>query len=426
MKVNRYKKRLILGGLLLALTGISTAQGMACTIFTVSSGDTVLFGNNEDHWGNNHIQFVPSSNEGFGYMVVGYYTEIPQGVRLQPEGGMNNQGLAVDANSIPSRPLNPHPERPPAPIPIHWFITILRGCATVPDAIALFQNYDFGLSSMSWQLHIADAHGDAVVISPGSDGELAFTRKGEDNGYLVSTNVNRAQPEYECKRYEIAETMLENIDHDTELTVEYARSILESVHFEGGWDSTLYSTIYDLRECIIYLYYFHQYEEVIVLNLDEELAKGYYWVPIKELFSQKVVEAADQEFQHYRIVFWGILASILAVVAGLAFFASKNIRNTWKISKLTSKRKMLHVGVLISGMIGGLISILITGLVIAILLSGNYLQYGIRPFAPIFPLLGTVSMYTILVGTYNYLLQRNRSKTLPSKDPTRLQIGGKI
>lgn len=37
-------------------------------------------------------------------------------------------------------------------------------------------------------------------------------RKGEGDSYLVSTNVNRAHPEYHCLPYEIAVATLEEVE----------------------------------------------------------------------------------------------------------------------------------------------------------------------------------------------------------------------
>lgn len=71
-------------------------------------------------------------------------------------------------------------------------------------------------NSLWFQVHLADATGDAVVISAGKDGELAFTRKQKGDKYLISTNFNVANPEncynYPCWRYDIGAEMMDEID----------------------------------------------------------------------------------------------------------------------------------------------------------------------------------------------------------------------
>ena len=70
-----------------------------------------------------------------------------------------------------------------------FMMRIQERCATVEDAIAMAQRYDWG-TVLRWQALVADATGDAVVISAGPDGQLAFTRKPPGNGHLVATHFS--------------------------------------------------------------------------------------------------------------------------------------------------------------------------------------------------------------------------------------------
>ena len=153
---------------------------------------------------------------------------------------------------------------------------------------------------------MADATGDAVVISVGKDGDLAFTRKDKGDGYLVSTNFNRANPEnaeeggYPFWRYDTAVDRLQKIKQEDALTVDCCHSILEAVHFESANTNTVYSNVFDLPKRLIYLYHFHQFDEVVTLNLTEELTKGHHVVPIRDLFSPTTVARASAEYQVYQ------------------------------------------------------------------------------------------------------------------------------
>ena len=92
-------------------------------------------------------------------------------------------GLAFDINALPEAPLNPHPELPGL-YDYEGYIA-LKNCATVDEAVELLSGYNWG-EAMWGQIHLADAKGDAVVISAGLDGELSFTRKEKGDGALVS------------------------------------------------------------------------------------------------------------------------------------------------------------------------------------------------------------------------------------------------
>ncbi len=69
------------------------------------------------------------------------------------------------------------------------------------------------------------------------------------------------------------------------LSVELIRDILNAVHLEDDY-STLYSTIYDLNQNLIYLYFFHNYQEVVVFDLAEEFQKGYHSYVLADLFPE--------------------------------------------------------------------------------------------------------------------------------------------
>jgi len=273
--------------------GIDEEVPGSCTIFAASFGNTVLYGNNEDYRDPNTYYWVRRSGEGtYGGVYLGY-----DDYSLQ--GGINEKGLAFDFNALPEAPLNPHPELPSASGVMR---RIQQTCATVEEAIAVAKEYNWG-SSLRWQVLLADVSGDAAVMSAGPDGEITFTRKPDGDDYLVSTNFNRANTDngtYPCWRYEKATEMLERIEREEDLTVDYFKSILDSVHVEGAVGNTLYSNVFDLRNGLIYLYYWHQFDEVVVLNVAEELATTTQPMRLRDLFSTETVERASEEYSRYQ------------------------------------------------------------------------------------------------------------------------------
>jgi hypothetical protein len=61
-------------------------------------------------------------------------------------------------------------------------------------------------------------------------------------------------------------------------------TILDATHQEGKYP-TQYSQIYDLRSHSFYLFYFHNYEEFIFVDLNKELNKGERFYSIPALFA---------------------------------------------------------------------------------------------------------------------------------------------
>jgi len=299
----------------------------SCTIFSASFGDKVLFGNNEDYYKpKTYLWTEPATDENYGCVYLGFKDYSHQ-------GGINEKGLCFDANALPESRINPHSELIPPPhykspyenYAIWAPVLILRKAATVEEAIEIASRYQRknwypNSGDISYQLNFADANGDAVVISVYENGELAFTRKKKGENYLISTNYNKANPEnaleYPCRRYTKAEEMLGAIISENDLNVDYFKSILNSVHQEGIFSKTLYSNIFDLKNGIIYLYHWHQYDEVVILKVDEELAKGKIMVQIKDLFSEETSGDASREY----IV--SILVLCLSIIAGTGFIVA--------------------------------------------------------------------------------------------------------
>ncbi len=304
----------------------------SCTIFSASIGNSVLFGNNEDYNNPNTYYWTePAGNGNYGAVYLGFENYSYQ-------GGINEKGLCFDANALPDSKINPHAELIAAPFyepPYEKYtiwtpVLILRKAATVEEAIKIASTYQrtnwYSKSGyLSYQLNFADARGDAVVISVDENGELAFTRKKKGDKFLVSSNFNKANPknafDYPCRRYDIATGMLQRINKENDLTVDYFKSILDSTHVEGPLNNTLYSNIYDLSKRIIYLYHWHQFKEVAVLKVDEELAKGKIMIPIKDLFSKKTVDKASKEYkENYFLMYAVLIAGISIIVASIFFF----------------------------------------------------------------------------------------------------------
>jgi hypothetical protein len=177
-----------------------------CSVITVSKGENVFFGGNDDYINPDSYYWVePGDSSKFGVVWIG----TPD----NPQQGVNEEGLAYDANGLPRVEVNPHKERIPVPGGYHnYCMLIMHECSTVEEVIDWVnkhQRYPF----MHDQLHFADKNGDAVIISAGKDGEIVFTRKKSGDGFLVSTNFNVADPSngfgYPCWRYEKAHELID-------------------------------------------------------------------------------------------------------------------------------------------------------------------------------------------------------------------------
>jgi len=256
-----------LPALLLALCFLNPPSP-ACTAFTSSNGRQVLVGNNEDD--NNPftvVWFVPAGKAKYGRLYVGFDN-------WDPQGGMNERGLWFDAFS--ATPIEHVNSAKPA---FHGNLTdkAMSECATVEDVVRLFEQYNRTFMK-GFVLMFADASGDSVIIEPGA----ILHKRGR---YQVQTNFHQslAVPEYECGRFRIASAMLN--DARERISVDLFRRVLAATHNEDTYP-TVYSNIYDLKRRVMYLYHFHNYENVVMIDLRAELKKGPHAVSLPTLFPE--------------------------------------------------------------------------------------------------------------------------------------------
>lgn len=267
----------------------------SCTIFSAAFNDKVLFGNNEDY---REIPLYywtqPTTEETYGGVYFGFDN-------FSAQGGVNEKGLVFDYNALPVSKLNPHPDLPQRGAIMN---RIQQTCVTVEEAILVAKSYNWG-GNLSYQINMADATGNAVVISAGTNGELEFTQKKNGEKFLLSTNFNLANPSntfensYPCWRYIKAFNMLKKIKNKNDLTEAYFRHILKGTHIESGLGNTLYSQVYDLKSGNIYLYYWHQYDESVIINIIDAIKTVNSPILIKNLFSKNTIERATNEYNNY-------------------------------------------------------------------------------------------------------------------------------
>ncbi len=306
--------------------------GKSCTIFTAMQGDTVLYGNSEDqHNADPVIGFFPPSTEGYGSVHFG--TTGPDG-QYNFEGAVNDQGLAWDCNSTPRGKLDPDPN-PGKPYYLdhpNFLYRITKKAATVDRGHSHRKTTIISGKSLLGQYHIADANGDAVVLSAGPDGKVAFTRKDPGEGYLLSTNFNLAQPEKGPVdfRWETARERLEAVENGAELSPEYGMDLMKAVHLEALTTYTLYQNVLDLNENKIYLSYMSQYDETAKIDMEEEFAKGQRVVEMRDFFSNETAVAGDAAYQRFAARFQlakiGVITVGILLILGLVFLIARKVQ----------------------------------------------------------------------------------------------------
>lgn len=249
-------------------SGLINGPVLACTGLVVNDGERVLVGNNED-WFNprTKIWFIQPVNGRYGSVFFGFDD-------FRPQGGMNQKGLFFDTFALKPKEINA-PEAKPR-FKGNLIKEVMATCATVKEALAQIDRYSLYFMTR-FQVLMADATGDAAII----EGNAVIRKSGT---YQVVTNFRQSETESSdvpCSRYRIAHEMLANCRQDK---LRCVSSILAATHQEGNFP-TLYSNIYDLKAKRVHVYYFHNFQEEVVIDLEKELEKKPGLLDLPKLFS---------------------------------------------------------------------------------------------------------------------------------------------
>jgi hypothetical protein len=265
----------------LLLLSASDCPYACTTLFTAEEG-VPRVGFNLDY--SNYrpkIWFVPASEGRFGRFCFGFDEKF-----RTAEGGLNEKGLFIAVNALnEDAGWKADPALPDWEEWQGWFETgvpdgILAKCATVDEAVRVFREFNlFTLNRVKFL--VADRSGASVVIEWSRDG-LVFTER--RSTYQISTNFvasNYEADRYPCGHYRVADAILSDVSGRA--PVDKLRAALSAAHLEFQ-TPTVYSNICDLTTGDILIFYFHNYEEVVGLNLSEELKKGEARYEVESLF----------------------------------------------------------------------------------------------------------------------------------------------
>jgi len=241
-----------------------------CTVIHAAEGDVVLGASNED-WGDplTRLWIIPGQSGSRGWIKFGFAGGFPQ-------AGMNDEGLFWDATGSPYLAM-PLSEANKTFFDGPLMVKVMEEAGSVEEAREIFGAY-YSEDQYRAQYLVGDASGASMIV----EGDSILTKEGR---FQVLTNFYQSRPElggYPCWRYEAATEMLASTEVITPLLLGQA---LDATHQKGKYP-TQYSIIYDLRGRRVYLFYFHNFHEYVLIDLEEELQKGAGFYDIPPLFSE--------------------------------------------------------------------------------------------------------------------------------------------
>lgn len=270
-QIHRHQRGISCIFTLLLLLVVDYAQ--PCSMFKITLFGKTMVGNNEDAWRvNSRIWFETGKGGHYGAAYVGHDDGFPQ-------GGLNEAGLVYDGFAVYRRPLRPPTGKKDIGNGISFLKSILQQCATVREVQSLVNQYDRGPSNGSMLLFV-DKSGDYLVV------EADTTILGHDKKYVLANFCPSVTPDpsvVKIARYRRGTAFLQ---HKEDTSLRFCTAMMDTMHECRAriGDGTTYTTIYDLQEKLIYLYFYHDYHHCVSFNLEKELAKGDHTLLMSGLF----------------------------------------------------------------------------------------------------------------------------------------------
>jgi len=271
----------ILVCMLLIATVISvTNTASACTGFMAKKDNKVLAGHNEDWWDPDpYINIVPPKNGNHGYV----YFECKQwgsteGVIFH---GVNDQGLYYAGYTTPKLNVKFDPTKPL--LLEEPFFYFLEKFSTIDEVFDYLKGYNLWLTNFiglnTAQFLFVDRTGNSAIF----EGDDIIYKEGN---FQVVTNFLQSHPELggllnAFERYDTAISMLENM---SEISVDYFKNIANATQNEKVRVPTQYSIICDLKNNLIYLCHYQNYENVVIIDMEEEFENGEQRIYLPSLF----------------------------------------------------------------------------------------------------------------------------------------------
>ena len=253
-----------------------TLQSFACSGVYIATKNIKLFGFNEDFYNYNTIfMTMPAANGMYGMIAFGHSNSA--------QAIVNDKGLCYDGYGAPLKEVTIDKNKQTNNG--NFIPMAMSTCETVEEVKALYDKFNHPWLN-NGQSFFTDRYGNSAIF----EGDTVIFKTKD---YQVCTNFYQSDPEsgisigfYPCRRYQL---LNEELQKTTNYSVEFVKELLQKVHIENqdsphGTISTVYSLIIDQNNRKIYVYNFHNYEDVVILDIDEVLSKAAQRMPLKNLF----------------------------------------------------------------------------------------------------------------------------------------------
>ena len=379
-------------------------------MYKITADGKTMVGCNHDAWLTTPkiwFETAKQQNE-YGTVFTGSREVSPY--RTTPQSGMNTVGLAFSRlSSYYPVQNNPFSNRLKITNEADYLSEILHKCATVKEVKKLIEQYDHSFFLNDVFLYV-DNLGDYLIVEPY---KLIV---GNNPNYVLSNfcpSITDNEQARKLERYRNGEDFLKNQKAITSLDFCTTLSDTMSVCRIRNGDGTLITSIFDTKEKIVSLYFYHNFDTLVQYELTDELSKGDHIINIPEIFPknsefERLVNFKTPSNTVALRISLVLIAALLALII-FALFLSQIRKN--KTTSLSRK----------SVLVISLLNIMLIGYIV-VLITNNSIFYFDVPYKHYSSSLISASSYTPFLLLLSFIpiiiYTRNRLKS----DKTRFWV----
>lgn len=253
-------------------------HSIACSGYKITIGNRTFFGSNHDAWFTApHIWFETASIDKYGAAFTGARFDGKNG--YAPQSGMNEMGLVFERLVAHHPTQKNFANRKTISNPTQYLKDIIHTCKTIEEVQEYISQYDHSYFIEDVFIYV-DKSGKYLIVEPY---KLTI---GNEPTYVIANFCPSITPEQNANKLDRYRNGVAFIKNGIDTTIEYCTALLDTMHVcrKKIGDGTLLSSIWDLNNGTVNLYFYHDYEKTVQFNLSEELKKGDHTIAVETLF----------------------------------------------------------------------------------------------------------------------------------------------
>jgi hypothetical protein len=254
---------------------------MACSMYKITAAGKTIVGCNHDTWLTTPKIWFEKAKRHDGYGTVFTGSRQVSANRTTPQSGMNTAGLVFSRlSSYYPKQSNRFKAKLKITKEADYLSEILHRCATVKEVKKYIQQYDHSFFLNDVFIYI-DSLGAYLIVEPYK------LIEGNNPNYVLANfcpSITNNEQARKLERYRNGADFLKSHKVSSSLDFSTALADTMAVCRSRNGDGTLITSIFDTKEKVVGIYFYHNFDSLVQFNLTDELSKGDHILNIAEIF----------------------------------------------------------------------------------------------------------------------------------------------